>query len=450
MKILLINPTRCDSGGRPIKFRKAFIPPLSLAIFAALTPSCHEVVIVNDIVEEIDFDAHWDLVGITVMTIQAARAYQIADRFRAKGTKVIMGGMHPTAQPDESGKHADAVVIGEAEELWEGILADAGAGRLKPVYRAEKLPALEQAIVPAWDRMNLNIYARPWKHRMGIMPLFTTRGCPMGCRFCTVTQYFGKTYRSKTVEHVLEEVDKTGAREYFFVDDNIVCRPEYSRELFRALAPKRIRWFSQVSTTILKNPDLIDLAARSGCYSLFVGIESINKHSLAGVKKHFNNVEAYEELFARLRKAKIVAFPSIMFGFDGDTLEQFEETVEFLVRNKVSIAAFWILTPYPGTAVHEEMQKDGRIRQRDWTYYNGSQVVFEPKNFSEQQLTDHFWRSCADFYSPSRVARRIAGSFFEARHPLLHFLQTIFFQTQFRSNVLSRNHVFAGGFGHRA
>jgi hypothetical protein len=165
------------------------------------------------------------------------------------------------------------------------------------------------------------------------------------------------------------------------------------------------------------------------------------------VKKHFNDVEAYEELFARLHRAKIVPFASIMFGFDGDTLEQFDETIEFLVRNRVDVAAFWILTPYPGTAVHAQMEKDGRIKRRDWVYYNGSQVVFEPRNYSMDQLAGNFWRASANYYSIPRILQRLARSPFRSRHPLRHLLQTLFFQTQLRSNVLGHHHVFAGGFG---
>ncbi|MBF0406031.1 MAG: B12-binding domain-containing radical SAM protein [Candidatus Riflebacteria bacterium] len=447
MKILLVNPSRCDHNGNVIKYRKAFLPPLALAILARLTPEKHQLKVVNDIVEDIDFDISYDLVGITTMTIQAARAYQIADRFREKGVRVIIGGMHPTVMPDEVKNHSDSIAIGEAEDLWQIILEDAENGCLKKEYKAEALPSLEKLIIPAWEKLDMSIYPKPIGRKFPQMPLFTTRGCPMGCKFCSVTRYFGKSYRFKPVGNVLEEIKRTGAEEYFFVDDNIVCKPEYSREFFRELAAYSLRWFSQISTTILRNPDLIELMAKAGCFSALIGIESLNKSNLSQVNKGFNQTDMYEELFARLHKAGVGAFPSIIFGFDEDTPEVMIKTLEFLKKNKIRMAYFWILTPLPGTVLFEEMRNEGRISTTDWSIYDLSHVVFKPKHFTPRQLENDYWKLQRKFFSIPNITKRILSSLFESSTPLINFATTAFFQTYFHQKVSLRDHPISGGIG---
>ena len=239
MRILLAAPSQLDSQGLPQKYRRAFLPPLSLAVLNSLTPRIHEVRIVNDVVEEIDFSQDYDLVGITCMTSQAGRAYQIADRFRSTGTRVVLGGVHPTILPEEGKEHADAVVVGEAERIWPEVLVDAENRRLKEFYRENGHPDLSGPLIPRWDEMNLHVYPRRMGAKLPFMPLLTTRGCPFGCKFCSVTSLYGSSYRTKSISSVLSEIDAIHAQEFLFVDDNIACDPAYSRELFRALAPKR-------------------------------------------------------------------------------------------------------------------------------------------------------------------------------------------------------------------
>ena len=263
MRILLIYPTS-TTNGRPNKYRKAYIPPLNLAIIDRLTHlACqkHTVKIINDCVEEIDFDAECDLIGITSLTSQTVRAYQIADKFRAKRKKVVLGGVHPSLMPEESLKHADAVVIGEAEHIWAEILSDGEKKCLKRIYKGSTFPDLSELIIPKWDNANLSIYRRSFGRKMPRMPIYTTRGCVNACNFCSVSKFFGRSYRCKPIDHVLQEINSLKAESYFFTDDNIVCRPDYSRSLFQALAKisHKFRWFSQASTTILNSPDLMAL-----------------------------------------------------------------------------------------------------------------------------------------------------------------------------------------------
>lgn len=440
MKILLVYPSYLDKNGKPVKYREAFLPPLSLALLDGLTPDHHSVTIVNDLVESIDFSRSYDLVGITAMTPQAERAYQIADTFWKKGTKVIMGGMHPTVRPDEAEQYADSIVIGEVENLWEQILEDCEKNSLRDFYQDSAFPDLKQPVMPRWDHMNMSIYSKLFETKFPIIPLFTTRGCPFGCKFCSVTRYYGKHYRFKPIAHVIQEIAITGADSFFFVDDNIACNVDYSRELFRALPKQNIRWMSQISTTILKTPDILDLAAKAGCTILFVGLESINEASLKAMNKGFNDVKRYEELIARMYQVGIIPFLSFVFGFDEDTPDQMQMTLEFLKKNKVMLAVFWMLTPLPNTELFVKMQTEGRIEPYNWSMLDGTNLVFQPQNFSKQKFYEAYWKIFQEFYSleysttVNRELRRIGD-----------FSAGVLYQTYARKKVNSYEHPFSGG-----
>ena len=445
MNILLVYPSRLGANQKPLKYKKAFLPPLSLALLNGLTPASHNVHVVNDIVEDIDFSVAYDLVGITAMTTQIQRAYQIADAFRNRGVKVVIGGIHPTVLPDEAKQHADSVVIGEADNLWEQILSDCSRNTLKAFYKDDTSPDLKQLVLPKWDNINMNIYPKNIGAKLPLMPIYTTRGCPMGCQFCSVTKYFGKKYRMRPIANVLEEVKQVGSRIYFFVDDNIVCNPDYSRELFRSLKGKGIHWFSQISSTVLKNPDLIELASAAGCDSLLVGLESISESSLKSVNKGFNIVERYEELIARMKKARVIPFLTFIFGFDEDTPELFETTYEFLIRNRVPYAIFSILTPLPGTDIYNRLKNEGRILDHDWSKYELTNVVFQPKNFSKQELLDYYWNCSRKFYSIKNIIMNVYQSVKIAHNPFMELFESSFFQVYFRKRIYSYDHPISGG-----
>lgn len=449
MKILFVYPTRLDASGRPIKYRKAYLPPLALATLDSLTPRHHRVRIIDDIVDEIDFSVPYDLVAITAMTMQVERAYQIADSFRARGVKVIMGGMHPTVLPQEAKQHADAIVVGEADTIWEQILDDCEHHALKELYHDTSFPDLQRLTIPKWDNLNLRGYPKRIGAKLPMMPIFTTRGCPMGCRFCSVTKFFGKTTRVKPISHVIQEIEHTGATEYLFVDDNITCNPAYSRDLFRALAGRGLNWVSQISTTVMKHPDLIDLAAKAGCNGLLIGVESLSPSSLKGVHKGFNKVEQYEEMIRRMQRNGISPCLSFIFGFDEDTPEQFRHTIEFCRKNKVGYAILWILTPLPGTDLFAQMQETGRIDYTDWSRFDLTNVVFQPKHFSKQELYDTYWKSYQELYSLKTMAGSIWYDVRHSSNPVRGFLSGAFVQSYFRKKVYSRDHPLVGGIGMR-
>lgn len=448
MKILLVAPSLTDEQGRPLKYRRAFLPPLSLAILDGLTPAEHEVRVVNDISEEIDFSAAYDLVGITAMTCQAIRAYQIADRFRKLGVSVVLGGVHPTVLPDEAKQHADSVVIGEAENIWEQVLSDFAAGVAQDFYQGTSLPDLHKPLIPRWNHTNLRSYLVPFGSRLPMMPIFTSRGCPFGCEFCSVTHIHGKTYRHKPVGNVLAELDALGEADALsFVDDNIVFDVDYATELFTALRGRDLRWLSQASTTILKTPRLIDLASEAGCIRLFIGIESVNQANLRSVKKGFNKVHQYRELFARLQRVGISPVASIIFGLDEDTPEVFQQTYELLNACKVAHVAFFLLTPYPGTRLAQRLQEEGRILHSNWSLFDGSHLVIQPKKMTTDELEESYWQTYQKMYSLKNVLQRIVQLTALSRSPLRALIVEPTYQLYFRHAVRSREHPFCAGVG---
>lgn len=445
MHILLIYPSYLEGNCSAVKYRKALVPPLSLAILAALVPPKHKVSVVNDLVEQVDFEGAYDLVGITSMTMQAPRAYQIADQFRRRGIPVVMGGIHASMLPEEAAQHADAVFIGEAEEIWPQVIEDAEKSHLKKYYKQDKPPALDKMIMPRWDLMNLGIYPRRFGSSRPMMPLFTTRGCPYGCKFCAASKFYGRSFRTRPLDVVQQEIQGTKAKELFFTDDNIGAQEDYSRELFRMVRRQNVRWMSQISTKVLQNPDLLELAAASGCFYLFIGMESLNQKNLISVNKGFNDVAAYEELIVRTKKAGIVPILSFIFGFDEDISDQFRITVEFLRRNQVGFVTFYILTPSPGTDLYQEFAAEDRIREVDWSLYDGTHAVFNPEGRSHDSLEKEYWETYREMYSLLGMVRNCWWNVRVANTPVSEFCRNILYQPIFRSKVAQREHPFSGG-----
>jgi radical SAM superfamily enzyme YgiQ (UPF0313 family) len=448
MRILFVYPAPLENG-KPVKYKKAYMPPLIFAFINRLTPDHHSIIFINELVEDIDYSILYDFVAISAMTIQAERAYQIADKFRARDINVVIGGIHATVLPQEAKQHADAVAIGEADNIWEQILNDCEHNRLKDFYQDTEFPDLQKLIIPKWNNINLRIYPKRPNWKLPVIPVFATRGCPFGCKFCSVTKIFGKTFRTKPIDNIIQEIDAIKADHYFFIDDNITFNPDYSRELFKALSKKNIKWMSQTSTTILKNPDLIDLAAKSNCSELVIGVESINRDSLASARKEFNRTEEYEELFRRLLRAGIMPMLSFIFGFDKDTPEQFQLTLDFLKKNKIYYALFWILTPFPGTDLFDEMKQAGRINNYNWSDYRVTNVVFKPKNFTEQQLYDLYWNTFQEFYSCKNIIPHALNGLKTKGRSLSVFFDNLFYQPYFMHQVKSHIHPYSGGFGKR-
>jgi radical SAM superfamily enzyme YgiQ (UPF0313 family) len=409
-KLLLIAPSQ-RTGTR------ALFPPLSLGVVAALTPENWAVEIVDEAVEPVDFERRADLVGMTVMTPLAPRAYEIAARFREKGIPVVLGGIHPTVLPTEAARHADAVVVGEAEGVWPRLLKDAEKRRLHGLYRSRTRPELSGLPAPRRDLYKPGAYVTTGTVQ-------TSRGCPFSCDFCAVTRFYGRTYRWRPVADIVSEVATLGQKIVFFVDDNIFGAPARARQLFQALIPLGITWVGQSSINIARNTELLRLAARSGCRGLFVGLESLVPDNLRQVGKNLlNRVEDYRESVSRLQDHGIGVEGAFIFGLDGDDPGVFARTVDFARRIRLAAAQFGILTPFPGTPLRKRLEKEKRILSSHWNHYTISKVVFRPAKMSAEALQTGFDWAYRSFYSYPSILARLLPQAHRFRGTLPFFLK---------------------------
>jgi radical SAM superfamily enzyme YgiQ (UPF0313 family) len=424
VRILLISPTHYGPGGELHKTTRYWTSGLTLPHLKALTPPGHEVSIVDELFYDVDPDWDGDLVGITAMGPQIKRAYDLADHFRARGRRVVLGGTWVTLNVDESLKHADAVVAGEAEEVWPQLLADFCEGLNRRVYRAERWHSLQN--LPRVDYTSLPLlkydaFKRSWLYRMYFhWPVIFSRGCPHPCEYCAVQTYYKRSYRTRPVAEVVEDlraIKSLGANRILFLDDNPIAHPEPAKELFRAMIPLRLRWASQSTINIARDPELLDLAARSGCVSLSIGLESINQDSLDSVKKGFNLPKRFERDLGAIRAKGIQVIALLMVGLDGDRLDTFQRSLRFLIDNKVSFLKLFTPCPYPGTRYYEEMSAAGRILVQDWGRYDYGSPLIHPANMTPDEMMRGFEYVYEGFYSVRAIARRLfpppAGNYLE-------------------------------------
>ena len=379
---------------------KTLTPPLGMATVAALTPPGFEISLTDENVTTVDFEKEVDLVGITALTCTVHRAYQIADAFRTRGVKVVMGGIHPSVMPEEASQHADAVVVGEAEGIWADVIEDFKANKLRRIYRQDKHPSLVGLPIPRRD-----LYAKGAYHFRNT--LSATKGCPYSCSFCSVSTIYGRKYRCRPVDEITKEIETLDRSKIIgFVDDNIVGNPRFTKELFRALIPYKIKWVAQCSVTIASNDELLKLAADSGCIELLIGFESLSQENLTAVGKKINVVDEYEDVIRKVHAHGIAIHGFFIFGLDADDVDIFERTLYFAQKMRLESAQFAWPVPYPGTTLAEEMDKAGRIVTKDWSQYE-STLVLEPKKMSRetlQQKRDWVWRK---FYTLPSIWRRL-------------------------------------------
>jgi radical SAM superfamily enzyme YgiQ (UPF0313 family) len=403
-RILLIGPTALDFEGRPIKQRRLHLPGLTLPMLAAVTPDDCEVRLVSETVDEVPFDEPWDIVGITGMGSGIVRAWQIADEFRARKRSVVIGGIAATLLgPEVSLRHADAVVMGEAEETWPRVVRDWQDGRMDSVYRSDRRPDVATLPLPRYDLMDRSRLGR-WR------PVQATRGCPFSCDYCSITAFFEQGYRKRPVDMVIRDVraaKKAGTRYVAFIDDNIGVDWKYAAELWEALIPEKVIWMSQCSLHIAEKPDMLKLARRSGCRMLSFGIESVNPESLKAHDKEWNRPGRYAEAVGRIRKAGIEVSTEMIIGLDGDDGTVFERTYRFIMDNRISVPRVHILTPVPGTPVFERMRREGRMLSDEFGRFSGGQVIFQPRHLEPDELQAGYWKLYEKLFSVAGIMKRV-------------------------------------------
>ncbi|MEI6209130.1 MAG: radical SAM protein [Desulfuromonadales bacterium] len=409
-RLLLIYPSTHKLGW----VKRFQLPSLALNQVAAATPPGWDVDILDELQEDIRFDETYDLVGITAMTHQALHAYQIADRFRERGVKVVLGGIHPTVLPDEAGQHADAVVIGEAEPVWAGLLEDLLAGCLKPTYRS--VPSGDRLVIP-WSRREL-LKGRKY---LTTQTLQASRGCPYDCSFCTVTPYFGRSFRYRDPDDILAELRTFEGSLTVFLDDNILGDPQKAKPILSGMAGMGLRWGGQANLRFAEDPEMVRLLAASGCIGIFVGLESADGEQANHPKTAGKSSQA--DLIKRIRDTGVVVEASVIFGFDDHDEGIFERTVRYLERCAASLPTFHILTPYPGTALFKQFQADGRMLHTDWQRYDHGQVVFRPRLMSPERLRQGWIDARREAYRWSSIASRVMQSPGKAVNLMYNFLR---------------------------
>ncbi len=430
MKVLLIGPTALDYSGLPIKQRKLHLPGLTLPMLAAVSPSDIQLRLISETVEDIPFKEHWDLVGITGMGSGIVRAWQIADEFKKRNVKVVMGGIAASlTQPSWTLEHADTLVTGEAEETWPVVLEDFRNGRMQQIYKMEKRPDINTLPLPRYDLMN--------KSKLGFWrPVQATRGCPFPCTFCSIQSFFERSYRKRPVDQVIRDVraaKKSGSKYIAFIDDNIGVDWKYFEELMKALIPEKIIWMSQCSIHIADKPEMLKLAYASGCRLLSFGIESVNEKSIAWIEKDFNHPKHYKRSINTIRQHGIDVSTEMIIGMDGDDNSVFQKTYDFIMGNRISVPRVHILTPVPGTPLYGEMEQEGRIINREFGRYSGGQVVFRPKNIKADDLQENYWKLYEALFTRTGIFKRTLGSPFALGSMMRIFVMGV--------NLHYRNHI---------
>jgi radical SAM superfamily enzyme YgiQ (UPF0313 family) len=434
--LYLVSPTHRLRSGQLVKTTRYWTSGLTMPALKALAPADWDVTITDELVADVELERRCDVVGIGAMGPQIGRAYELADAFRARGKKVVLGGPWVSlAPPEASLAHADAIVVGEAETVWARCLEDLAAGRGGGVYKAarfvdlggtklksfgsrpvttrtdekidvfSKIDYRDLALV-RWDRWKKSPLYRVYFH----WPLMFSRGCPHPCSYCAVQANNERSYRTRQVDAVIEDVRRIkaiGGKNLLFLDDNPIADREAAKELFRRLIPEKIKWTSQCTIEIARDEELLRLASESGCVALSIGFESDDEDVLEGIRKGFNRPSRYEEDMKRLRERGIQVIALMMLGMDGQDARVFDKTVERLERDGVTLVKLFTPAPYPGTPYHDQMSAAGRILEQDWGNYDYGSLLVQPDGMTPDELRDGFDRAYKRFYGLPSIAKRM-------------------------------------------
>ena len=404
MKIALVSPKGPLYRSRGGIFKKSLrYQPLTLTTLAALVPTDLQASIAlhDEGIAPLPDTLDADLIGMTVITGTAKRAYELAARWRAQGKTVVLGGPHVTLLPDEAAQHADAICTGYAEDSWPQLLRDYAQGRLQARYAQAPNFSLQRDM-PFARRELFDA-----RHFLTQAVFEATRSCSHNCEFCVAPTAWGRKHLQKPVGWVIEDIRRVGQKKILFVDLNLIANREYARELFTALIPLKVQWFGLSTVLLAHDTELLELAARSGCKGLLLGLETINPASMGDARKQFNRSVDFKELIGTLHRHGISVQGCFVFGLDHDTPDVFDATVEFAISAGVDLPRFAVLTPFPGTPLFTRLEREGRILTRDWDLYDAQHVVFQPQGMTVQQLAHGHERAWKLVYRWGAIARRL-------------------------------------------
>jgi radical SAM superfamily enzyme YgiQ (UPF0313 family) len=406
LRVALISPKGPLYRHRGGIFRKSLrYQPLTLTTLAALIPSelKIELMLIDEGIQEVPDRLDVDLAGFTVITGTAPRAYELSDRLRSQSISTVLGGPHVTLVPEDAQPHADTIVVGYAEDTWPQLLRDFAEGRMKPRYDQSadldlaNRPFPRRELLPRRRYITSNVFE-------------ATRGCVHNCDFCVVPSAWGRKPYQKPVSDVVEDIRRQGARKLIFVDLNLIADRDYAVRLFTALVPLRAQWYGLATVLLAEDEELLDLAQRSGCRGLLMGLESISPENLRASRKGFNSPERYARVVERLHAHGIALQGCFVFGLDGDDPDVFLKTARFAVEAKIDLPRFAIVTPFPNTGLYLRLESEGRILTRNWELYDGQHVVFRPKRMSVRELEQGTRAAWKHAYSVRSIMSRLPHS----------------------------------------
>jgi radical SAM superfamily enzyme YgiQ (UPF0313 family) len=403
VSILLITPENKEIN----RFRKRqfnnFTQITMPYLAGFVDESKYRITLLDEYNQRIVYERPADLVAVTVNTPNATHCFRIAALFRARGAKVVMGGPHATLRPDETARHCDHLVIGEAEETWPRFLDEFHRGCARPRYCADRKPSLRGIPFPRRDLIHRRHFTKG--------AIFATRGCPYGCSYCNLKQIYHDGFRTRPITEVIADIRSMSNRYFVFWDDNFFGDLDYAVELMKSLRGLGRRWAAQVSINRCADEQLLRLARESGCVYLFIGLESFSNEGLASVNKGFNQVAHYRQIIELIHQQGICVQAGIIFGFDSDTKEVFANTLEACETLGIDGVTVSLLTPLPGTRLYEEMKREGRLLSEDWTNFNGkTHVAFKPRQMPPEDLFAGYMWFRRRFYSFRSIFKRMAVS----------------------------------------
>ncbi len=432
-KVLLIRSSHYNDKGAVVKsqtlvdrFTNLNYAELGLPMIAASTPKHIEVEMHDDCLDPGIEQTDAQVVGISAMLIHIDRARDLARKFRDQGKVVVMGGFLPSLYPHLVKDWVDAICIGDGESTWPQILRDIELDQLKKEYIDDHSGDLDHLPTPRYDLIKHN--------RLTIYPVQATRGCMHHCQYCSVITFYKNKYRVRPIDQVIKDIEAHGSKRMYFTDDNLMDHTRYAKDLFRAMRGAKVKWGLQASPKIAADPELLDLAREAGCVTTAIGFETIRQDNLQGLSKNWAQADNYQEAIQRIQDHGINVHALIMYGLDSDTESSFDQTIKFLISNKVTSADFFILTPYPATPLGREYLRNDRIIDHNLAHYREPHVVFKHPTLSGNQIRDGFWDSYQNFYSLKSMFTRLKPK--ATPNKLFAYYSNFYYRRKIRNKIV--------------
>lgn len=432
-RILLVHASHYDHQGKVVRANKlidkitiANVVHSALIVLAGYLPKEIDLELVEDCFEEIPYEDPCDIVAISAQVMQIDRAIDIAKKFKEKGKIIIMGGYLPSMHPEKIAPYVDAYCIGDGDSVILEMLKDIENGTLKKEYRGSSQAPIDNMPTPRFDLIK--------KDRMVIYPIQATRGCPFKCNYCSIIQINEFTYRQRPIEHIIRDIKATKSKYIFFTDDNLMENKEFCKKLFKAMAPLKIEWGTQTTINCNDDRELLDLAYKSGCRFLAVGIESISQKSLAQINKNFNKVSSFEKQINNIHESGISVHALIIFGLENDTPETLKLTLDFLDKMNIAVAEFFTCTPYPATPMGKEYLEKDLIIDHDLSHYREGYIVYKHPTMSADTILTNFWWAYRTFYHPFKIIKRIYNGRY--KNKLYHFANAFTYWIKIQRDIL--------------